>query len=41
MIYFETERLICRAFERADLQAFTAYRADPEVARYQSWQDYQ
>lgn len=40
MIYFETERLICRAFEFSDLAAFTAYRADPEVARYQGWQDY-
>ncbi len=41
MIYFETQRLLCRAFELADLKLFTAYRADPEVARYQSWQDYQ
>src|SRR5687768_12690391 len=24
----------------ADLDAFVAYRSDPDVARYQSWQDY-
>jgi len=23
-----------------DLHAFVAYRADPEVARFQSWSDY-
>ena len=35
-----TERLVLRAFTRADLPAFTAYRNDPEVARYQSWSSY-
>jgi RimJ/RimL family protein N-acetyltransferase len=33
----ETDRLILRAFEDADLNPFLAYRNDPEVARYQSW----
>ncbi len=33
----ETQRLILRAFEDGDLNAFLAYRNDPEVARYQSW----
>ena len=38
--FFETARLRVRRFSSADLQAFVAYRADPEVARYQSWSDY-
>ena len=33
----ETPRLRLRRFTAADLPAFVAYRADPEVARYQSW----
>ena len=32
-----TDRLCLRPFEAADLPAFAAYRAHPEVARYQSW----
>jgi RimJ/RimL family protein N-acetyltransferase len=32
-----TERRHLRPFERGDLAAFVAYRSDPEVARYQSW----
>jgi aminoglycoside 6'-N-acetyltransferase len=32
-----TERLHLRPFEPGDLAAFVAYRSDPEVARYQSW----
>ncbi|HEY6565985.1 MAG TPA: GNAT family N-acetyltransferase [Actinomycetota bacterium] len=33
----ETERLVLRRFADADAPVFAAYRADPEVARYQSW----
>ena len=33
----ESERLILRRFEDSDLTPFVAYRKDPEVARYQSW----
>ena len=33
----ETERLILRRFADSDLGPFLAYRNDPEVARYQSW----
>jgi RimJ/RimL family protein N-acetyltransferase len=33
----ESERLILRRFEDPDLAPFMAYRNDPEVARYQSW----
>ena len=36
----ETERLELRRFEWDDVEAFAAYRGDPDVARYQSWQDY-
>ena len=32
-----TERLSLRPFRADDLEAFVAYRSDPEVARYQSW----
>ena len=32
-----TERLRLRPFEADDLETFVAYRSDPEVARYQSW----
>ena len=38
--FFETPRLRARAFTLADLDEFVAYRADPDVARYQSWSDY-
>jgi RimJ/RimL family protein N-acetyltransferase len=34
----ETPRLRLRHFTDTDLQAFMAYRNDPEVARYQSWE---
>jgi RimJ/RimL family protein N-acetyltransferase len=32
-----TERLRLRPFQVDDLASFVAYRSDPEVARYQSW----
>ncbi len=32
-----TRRLILRSFRIEDLDAFQAYRSEPEVARYQSW----
>lgn len=32
-----TERLRLRRFRPEDLPAFVAYRSDPDVARYQSW----
>jgi len=35
---FDTARLTLRAFQDADLPSFLAYRNDPEVARYQSWE---
>lgn len=33
----ETERLLLRQFRGSDLEAFLAYRNDPNVARYQGW----
>jgi RimJ/RimL family protein N-acetyltransferase len=38
--FFETSRLYTRPFRSSDVPAFVAYRADPDVARYQSWSDY-
>jgi RimJ/RimL family protein N-acetyltransferase len=32
-----TERLVLRPLEVGDVPAFAAYRSDPDVARYQSW----
>lgn len=37
-LVLETQRLILRPFEDSDLEAFAAYRSDPEVARYQGWE---
>ncbi|MCC7360137.1 MAG: GNAT family N-acetyltransferase [Anaerolineales bacterium] len=34
----ETPRLTLRRFQDADVAALAAYRNDPEVARYQSWE---
>lgn len=36
----EARRLVLRRLRETDLEALVAYRADPEVARYQSWSDY-
>jgi RimJ/RimL family protein N-acetyltransferase len=33
----ETPRLVLRRFRSDDVPAFSAYRSDPEIARYQSW----
>jgi hypothetical protein len=33
-----TQRLVLRRFRPEDLDAFVAYRSDPETARYQSWE---
>lgn len=37
---FETQRLQGRPFHDADVEAFVAYRAHPDVERYQSWSDF-
>ncbi|GAA3189916.1 GNAT family N-acetyltransferase [Dactylosporangium siamense] len=33
----ETDRLLLRRFHAGDAAALAAYRSDPDVARYQSW----
>ncbi len=37
MLFFKTPRLFLRPFQETDLDAFVAYRSDPDVARFQSW----
>jgi RimJ/RimL family protein N-acetyltransferase len=36
-VVITTERLVLRRFRTADAAVLAAYRSDPEVARYQSW----
>ena len=36
-LHLESPRLILRSFQDSDLESFLAYRNDPEVAKYQSW----
>jgi aminoglycoside 6'-N-acetyltransferase len=36
-LHLETKRLILRSFRDSDLNAFSAYRSDPAVAKYQGW----
>ena len=33
-------RLVLRRFRAADVETFVRYRADPVIARFQSWQDF-
>lgn len=39
-VFFSTARLDARAMVTSDIDGFVGYRADPDVARYQSWEDY-
>lgn len=39
-VHFETPRLRVRPFVAGDAGTFTAYRAHPDVERYQSWSNY-
>lgn len=34
----ETTRLILRTFEERDIQPFSTYRSDPDIAKYQGWE---
>jgi RimJ/RimL family protein N-acetyltransferase len=36
-LILETSRLILRPLERKDIAVFSAYRSDPDIARYQGW----
>lgn len=40
MEHIVTARLTLRSLEARDLPIFAAYRADPDVSRYQSWESY-
>lgn len=40
MLYFETPRLSIRRFRPSDVEPFANYRADPAIARYQSWDSF-
>ncbi len=33
-------RLVLRRFRTTDIETFVRYRADPAIARYQSWEDF-
>ena len=37
MLEIVTQRLVLRPLQLDDAPAFAAYRSDPDVARYQSW----
>ena len=39
-VFFATPRLVARAMGAADVEPFVAYRSNPDVARYQSWETY-
>ena len=36
--HLESPRIVLRPFRDADLPSFLAYRNDPEIAKYQSWE---
>ena len=38
--FFASQRLVARRFTPPHLDAFVAMRAEPEVARFQSWEDF-
>jgi RimJ/RimL family protein N-acetyltransferase len=38
--FFKTARLVARRFEPCDVAAFVRMRSDPEVARYQNWENF-
>ena len=35
-----SERLLLRRFQDSDLESFVAYRSDPDIARFQSWDNF-
>ncbi|MFC9709089.1 GNAT family N-acetyltransferase [Paenibacillus sp. NPDC056933] len=39
-VYAVTDRLVIRQFGLHDVQSFYQYRANPDVSRFQSWEDY-
>jgi RimJ/RimL family protein N-acetyltransferase len=39
-VFTTTQRVMVRRFREADAPEFSAYRRDPEVARYQGWTEF-
>ncbi|EIT86886.1 ribosomal-protein-serine acetyltransferase [Fictibacillus macauensis ZFHKF-1] len=39
--YIQSNRLTLRHFSKRDVESFYAYRSTPEVAKFQSWENYQ
>ncbi|PLS04288.1 GNAT family N-acetyltransferase [Neobacillus cucumis] len=39
-IYVQSNRLVLRQFSQQDIDPFYLYRSSPEVARFQSWENY-
>ncbi|HVG34679.1 MAG TPA: GNAT family protein [Pyrinomonadaceae bacterium] len=39
-VELRTPRLVLRRFTDSDLETFEAYRNDPEISRYQSWETF-
>jgi RimJ/RimL family protein N-acetyltransferase len=37
-VLLSTDRLVLRRFRPGDVPVFAAYRSDPEIARFQSWE---
>ncbi|MDR4945454.1 GNAT family N-acetyltransferase [Neobacillus cucumis] len=40
-IYVRSNRLILRQFSKQDVDPFYLYRSNPDIAKFQSWEDYQ
>ncbi|MGG3466299.1 GNAT family protein [Neobacillus pocheonensis] len=40
-IYARSSRLLLRQFSQQDVDSFYLYRSSPEVAKFQSWENYQ
>ncbi|OPA73612.1 hypothetical protein BVG16_27795 [Paenibacillus selenitireducens] len=39
-VFAKTNRLILRGFSINDTESFHLYRSNPEVAKFQSWENY-
>lgn len=39
-IFTRTNRVVIRQFDRQDIEAFYQYRANPFIAKFQSWENY-
>ncbi|MFS3912952.1 GNAT family N-acetyltransferase [Bacillus australimaris] len=39
-IFTKTNRVVIRQFDRQDIEPFYQYRANPSIAKFQSWENY-